>query len=104
MATTNSVNLTSGYVTTCSDGGYYTYDSTTNVFKKKEEDKKLTIKDVIYHDPATIVYFSDGSKEVVKRCEFDEYDEQTGLLMCVAKKFLGKDDFHKMLKKYVKDY
>lgn len=101
--TNNSVNLTSGYVTTYTGDGTWTYDTKTGVCKKKEPEK-LTVKDVIYHDPATIVYFSDGSREVVKRCEFDEYDEQTGLLMCVAKKFLGKDDFHKMLKKYVKDY
>ena len=111
--TNNLVNLTSGYVssgshvtTYTSEGdGTWTYDPKTNTCKKeKKEKEKLTIKDVIYHDPATIVYFSDGSKEVVKVCEEDEYDEQTGLLMCIAKKYMGKDDFHKMLKKYVKDY
>lgn len=93
----NNSLSTSRYVTA-------TYDYSTNTYSIKKEDKKLTVKEVIYNDPATIVYFSDGSKEVVKRCPEDEYDEQTGLLMCVAKKFLGKDDFHKMLKKYVKDY
>lgn len=63
----------------------------------------IKVQKVIYNDPATIVYFTDGSRTVVKRHKDDEFDEQTGLLMCIAKRFLG-DDFHKTLKKHVKDY
>lgn len=63
----------------------------------------IKVKKVIYNNPATIVYFTDGSKTVVKTCKGDAFDEQTGLLMCIAKRFLG-DDFHKVLKENVPNY
>ena len=63
----------------------------------------VKVKRVIYNNPATIVYFTDGSKTVVKACKDDVFDEQTGLLMCIAKRFLG-DDFHKVLKENVPNY
>lgn len=68
------------------------------------KDNKLKINQVIYNDPATIVYFSDNSKSVVKRHENDEFDEQTGLLMCIAKRFLGKEELHRALRKNTKNY
>lgn len=61
---------------------------------------KLQIKQVIFHNPATIVYWSDKSKTVVKCKEGDIFDEETGLAMCVAKKFLG-DNFHAEFKKWL---
>ena len=63
----------------------------------------IKVKKVIYNNPATIVYFTDGSKTVVKACEDDRFDEQIGLLMCIAKRFLG-DDFHRVLKENVPNY
>lgn len=63
----------------------------------------IKVQKVIYNDPATIVYFTDGSRTVVKRYKDDPFDEQTGLLMCIAKRFLG-DDFHKVLKENVNGY
>lgn len=63
----------------------------------------IKVKKVIYNNPATIVYFTDGSKTIVKACDGDRFDEQTGLLMCIAKRFLG-DEFHKVLRENVKDY
>jgi hypothetical protein len=47
------------------------------------------IKKVIYNDPATIVYWADGTKTVVKVQEDDVFDAQTGLLMAIAKKALA---------------
>lgn len=44
------------------------------------------IEKVIYNDPATIVFWNDGSNTVVKCQGGDAYDPQTGLLMCIAKK------------------
>ena len=64
----------------------------------------IKVKRVIYNDPATIVFFSDGTKVVVKRHENDVFDEQTGLLMCIAKKFLGKEELHRTLIKNVENY
>lgn len=45
------------------------------------------ITNVIFNDPATIVFWSDGTKTVVKCCEDDEFDEEKGLAMAVCKKY-----------------
>lgn len=61
------------------------------------------ITDVIFNDPATIVFWSDGTKTVVKCCEDDVFDEEKGLTMAICKKTMGSDErFHKVLKKYCK--
>lgn len=46
------------------------------------------IKSVIYNRPATIVFWKDGTKTVVK-CENEEFDPEKGLAMAIAKKVLG---------------
>lgn len=69
--------------------------------------KRYKIKNVIFNDPATIVFWSDGTKTVVKCGENDNYDPEKGLAMAVAKKFLGTnksksnylDEFKKWLPK-----
>ena len=61
---------------------------------------KEFVEKVIYNDPATIVFWKDGTKTVVKASENDYYDEQTGFLMCLAKKVFG-DDFRKIMNRYV---
>ena len=57
------------------------------------EAKFLTpkIKKVIHNNPATVVFWGDGTKTVVKCQEEDRYgySERVGLLMCIAKKFFG---------------
>ena len=74
------------------------YDSTSTDFLKKQLNIPKTnkphksipdIKNVIYNDPATIVFWSDGSKTVVKCGEDDEFDEEKGLAMAISKKALG---------------
>ena len=49
----------------------------------------VRIKNVIYNDPATIVFWTDGSKTVVKCGERDTYDPEKGLAMCIVKKIYG---------------
>ena len=49
------------------------------------------IKNVIFQEPATIVYWVDGSKTVVICQEGDIYDEEKGLAMAIAKKALGNN-------------
>ena len=57
---------------------------------------------VIYNDPATIVYWLDGTKTVVKCQDGDVYDPEKGLLLCYMKKCLGnKGSFNKVLNKYL---
>ena len=47
------------------------------------------IIEVIFNNPATIVYWSDGTKTVVKACDKDTFDKETGLAMAIAKKTLS---------------
>ena len=49
----------------------------------------LKIKKVIFNAPATIVYWTDSTKTVVKAGEHDAFDPEKGLAMAIAKKFFG---------------
>lgn len=60
----------------------------------------LSPKKVIFNDPATIVYWPDGSKTVVKCSNGDVYDREKGFAMCILKRVYG-NKFHAMLKKHV---
>lgn len=59
---------------------------------------------VIFNEPATIVYWCDGSRTVVKCQPGDAYDKEKGLAMCYMKKLRGNNgSFNKILKEWVKD-
>lgn len=61
------------------------------------------IKNVIYNRPATIVFWKDGTKTVVK-CENEEYDPEKGLAMAIAKKALGNNyHYYDIFKKWLPD-
>lgn len=47
-----------------------------------------SIKNVIFNDPATIVFWTDGTKTVVK-AQDEAYDPEKGMAMAIAKKALG---------------
>lgn len=60
------------------------------------------IKDVIFAPPATIVYWSDGSKTVVKCSEKDVFDPEKGLAMAIAKHCGGnKGGYYKEIQNWV---
>ena len=44
---------------------------------------------VIYNDPATIAFWSDGTKTIVKAQPGDIFDPEKGLAMAIAKKACG---------------
>lgn len=65
---------------------------------------KNRIKKVIFNDPATIVFWSDGSKTVVKCQENDKYDKMTGLAMAISKKAFGnKGRYYDIFKKWCEE-
>lgn len=67
-----------------------------------EDVSLFDIEKVIFNDPATIVFWADGTKTVVKCGEEDVYDYQTGLLMCIAKKAFGnKGKFNDILREWI---
>lgn len=59
------------------------------------------IKSVIYSDPATIVFWKDGTKTVVK-CKNEKFDPEKGLAMAFSKKMLGnKGNYYNVFKKWL---
>lgn len=60
------------------------------------------IKNVIFNDPATIVFWEDGTKTVVKCQDGDEFDPEKGLAMAITKKAYGnKGSYCNKLKKWL---
>ena len=60
------------------------------------------IKNVIFNDPATIVFWEDGTKTVVKCQDGDEFDPEKGLAMAIAKKAYGnKSSYCNKMKKWL---
>ena len=60
------------------------------------------IKNVIFAPPATIVYWSDGTKTVVKCSEKDIFDPEKGLAMAIAKRCGGnKGSYYKEIQNWV---
>jgi hypothetical protein len=54
---------------------------------------------VIFNDPATIVFWVDGSKTVVKTQNGEAFDKEKGLAMCYWKKHTGNNGrFNETLK------
>lgn len=62
------------------------------------------IKEVIFNDPATIVYWEDGTKTVVKCGKDDTYNKETGLALCFMKKALNnKGNYNNLFREYIKE-
>ena len=65
---------------------------------------KLTIKKVIFNDPATVVMWTDGTKTVVK-AQDEEFDPEKGLAMAITKKALGNQgNYFDEIKKWTEPY
>lgn len=84
---------------------YYRYDKE---YTKKNDIVRfgtcsVSIRKVIFNDPATVVLWSDGTKTVVKCGPEDKFDTEKGLAMAIVKKMAGNDNrFHKVFKQYTK--
>ena len=62
------------------------------------------VKKVIFNDPATIVYWKDGTKTVVKCQKGDDFDPEKGFAMAFLKKCWGnKGNFNDKLIKIMKE-
>ena len=64
-------------------------------------DIRRLIKNVKFNPPATIVFWTDNTKTVVK-CQGEDYDPEKGLAMCISKKMLGdKGNYYEVFKKWL---
>lgn len=62
----------------------------------------FVIDKVIFNPPATIVFWKDGTKTVVKCKEGEEFSEWAGIALCLAKKLYGPN-FHKIFRAHCSD-
>ena len=73
-----------------------------HTIKKMVYANPFAIKNVIFNEPATIVFWADGTKTVVKCQEGDVFDPEKGLAMAFMKKVLGnKGNYFNEIKKWV---
>ena len=64
-----------------------------------------TIEKVIFNDPATIVFWSDKTKTVVKTHNGEKFDPEKGLAMAMAKRAFGNQgNYFNHIKKWVDKY
>lgn len=65
--------------------------------------QNMQIKKVIFNDPATIVFWADGSKTVVKATN-EPFDREKGLAMAISKRALGdKGNYYEVFKKHLNE-
>lgn len=71
------------------------------ILNVKASDERFVIKDVIFNDPATIVFWANGDKTVVK-CHNEDFDPEKGLAMAISKRALGdEDNYYKQFRKWL---
>lgn len=76
-----------------------------NINKTPKLTIEVTIEKVIFNAPATIVFWSDGTKTVVKTQNGEEFDPEKGLAMAMAKRAFGNEgNYYNHIKKWVDKY
>lgn len=84
--------------------GYYR-DAMSYLKELASKPKSLVpgIKKVIFNAPAVIVFWDDNSPKTIVKAGFgDDYDEEKGLAMAIAKKALGNEgNYYEVFKKWI---
>lgn len=89
----------------CSSEANLTPKEYNKMFVKKEYPTYPEIKNVIFNPPATIVFWDDGTKTVVKAQNNEHFDPEKGLSMAIAKKHFGnKGHYFEEIKKWTEKY
>lgn len=76
---------------------YYDYTQAASVYRSA-----FGIEKVIFNSPATIVFWKDGSKTVVKCSDSDVFDPLAGIAFALMRKVYGKE--YRRVEKYAKEY
>ena len=90
------------------DAGYNYHEIQYMVNRRMRPSCQFKIKNVIFNDPATIVFWTDGTKTVVKAQGNDIFDPEKGLAMAIVKKQFGNqgnyyNEFSKWLPEEVEE-
>jgi len=56
------------------------------------------IERIVYNNPATIVWFADGEKVIVK-CHNEKFDKEKGVAMAIARKLYTRSEFMRMVER-----
>lgn len=86
-----AIKVGDGVSLTCKSvkhGGFHGYDWLRNIPYHVTEDE-ATPQRIVRNGPATIVFWRDGTKTVVK-CHDEDYDPEKGLAMALARKLWGR--------------
>lgn len=99
------------YADTDSIYEYILRDTTTAYMLKEVINRRFgtnalpKIKKVIFNNPATIVFWADETKTIVKAQNDELFDPEKGLAMAITKKALGNEgNYFETIKKHVTEY
>lgn len=93
-------------------GVCFMYDSVNGIFRPVSvvlpDNMRLTtrfsIEKVIFNDPATIIYWNDGTKTVVKCQPGDTFEKEKGFMLAVMKKVCGNNGaYNELIKRWCYD-
>ena len=101
---TTRMNITTANTDDSAQKAYedYTKYARKDIYSVTKLGRLCDIKKVVFNDPATIVFWSDGTKTVVKCGENDEYNPEKGLAMAIAKRALGNEgNYYNQFKKWL---
>lgn len=84
----------------------YMKGENTMITRTEMLDRATKIKEVKFNPPATIVFWNDGTKTVVKSQDDEPFDPEKGLAMAIIKKHFAcnKGYFNNLFKKYCGDF
>lgn len=88
------------------EGDNYNYflrsENVSVINLKKQIKSEFSIKKVIFNKPATIVFWEDGAKTVVKCGKRDTFDYEKGIAMAITKKAFGNTNgYYKKIKNFL---
>ena len=55
------------------------------------------VEKILFRNPATIVWFTDGTKSVAICGHDDTYDKETGVAICLCKRMLGNKGYRELM-------
>ena len=78
------------------------FGDAANETKKWENSVDLDkeIDHVVFNDPATIVFWKDGTKTVTKCHAGDTFNNETGLEMCIIRKLTKNKHYNNVFENY----
>lgn len=102
--TVNTTTEIAGYSLTAETLKKLFGDDIIRFYPKDNSVVGITIKDVRFSPPATIVFWSDNTKTVVKAQNGELFDAEKGLMACIVKRITGNTGrYNELFKKYIKE-